>query len=247
MIEVTSTLVKSEWGLGSCVLFLRYHHDWAECLSLSRLTSRYRAFGCRSCETSYLPSWHWYQPSSQWQRALAVLTGVSAPERQRRWQRERGIKRSTGGERKSVHCSPFLAARALSESLTPRQPLRGKVLVKQKEVEKRVAHSWAYCWPRKLRQTNWTMKRRHPFVAHLHLWCIFLQDVGRAAFLPYFVWTHRCVCVCLQVHVCVYVWVLPAVGFPSSGAVWPECILSSPERLVSGRPLRGSGCRSRSY
>ncbi len=36
----------------------------------------------------------------------------------------------------------------------------------------------------------------------------------------------------------------PAAGFLFAGAVGPGCSLASPERLVSERPLLGSGCRS---
>lgn len=48
-----------------------------------RLTWRCRVSGYRFCGTSCLPSWHWCQPSSPWQRALATLKATDVPGKTR--------------------------------------------------------------------------------------------------------------------------------------------------------------------
>lgn len=46
---------------------------------LNVFTWRCRVSVCRSCGTSYLPSWHWYFPSSPWQRVGAAPKAEGAP------------------------------------------------------------------------------------------------------------------------------------------------------------------------
>lgn len=54
---------------------------------VSLLTWHCHVSGYRSYETSCLPSWHWCQPSSPWQHALAILTAINVPGKHNKWRK----------------------------------------------------------------------------------------------------------------------------------------------------------------
>ena len=99
-------------------------------------------------------------------------------------------------------------------------------------------------------------KKETPICCSAEFVCVFLRCTCTAAALTSLHGSmHVTVCVCVCVYVCVCVRMfqcmcvcmcVPAAGSPSAGAVWPGYILSSPGRLVSGRPQQDSGYRSRS-
>lgn len=64
---------------------------------LNMFTWHCRVSGCRSCGTSYLPSWHLYFPSSPWQHVGAALKAEGAP----------GNVCVRGNHSEFVHMGPF--------------------------------------------------------------------------------------------------------------------------------------------